>query len=137
MKRHWRVILATAALVGWLAYLGYAAAMRSRELIVSHSQASVASAAVVAELAGQGPTALVVEPLWGTCPQGSVEIVNLRDARGFNGPGQYLLYLAQRGESWVLVGQSHSPNNDLAGVGPPIIYPWTEDVRKQADKLRR
>jgi hypothetical protein len=36
----------------------------------------------------------------------------------------------------AVVGQQRSPGNDLAGVGKPLIYPWNDDVRKQAEKLR-
>jgi hypothetical protein len=138
MSPRWRLILAGAAFLGWLAYLGYAAATKSHAPIVSHSQASAATAAVVAEVTdGPAPTIAVVEKLWGEGPTGPVEVVNLPDARGFTGPGKYLLYLFPVHDGWAVVSPPRSPEDrskDMPQV--PLIYPWSDDVRKQDEKLR-
>ena len=139
MSPRWRLILAALAFAGWVAYLGYAAAAKSRAPIVSHIQASAAQAAVVADVAGPDEPVEVKEQgkLWGDGPGGKVEVANLADARGFAGPGKYLLYLERRHNSWLVVGQQRSPGTDLTGVGKPLIYPWSDDVRKQEEKLRK
>ncbi len=137
MNSRWRLILASVLFVSWMAYLGYAAFTKSRAPIVSHIQAAVATAAVVAEMQDHGPSAKVVEKLWGEAAEGNLEVQNLPQARGYTGPGQYLLYLTQRGGAWRITGQQRSPGSDLTGVGDPLIYPWSEDVRKQAEKLRQ
>ena len=64
-------------------------------------------------------------------------MVNLAEARGFAGPGKYLLYLVPVHERWAAVGHQHSPGDTTKpeSLGP-LIYPWSEDVRKQAEKLK-
>jgi hypothetical protein len=131
-----RLFLAATLFICWIAYLGYAAAMKSRAPIVSHIQASAASAAVVAEVNSLDAKPKVTEKLWGDMPEGEIEVLNLSEARGFVGPGKYLLYLERRHAMWLIVGQQRSPGNDLSGVGKPLIYPWSDDVRVQAEKLK-
>jgi len=58
-----------------------------------------------------------------------IDVENLPRASGFTGPGQYLLLLTD--PPFTIVGQQRSPGNDLSGVGPPLIYRWSDDVRKQ------
>ena len=68
-------------------------------------------------------------------------VVNLSKAAGYSGPGPYLLLLNKdpsdglmNGQPlYILVGQQRSPGADLDGVGPPMIYPWTDKTR---DDLR-
>jgi hypothetical protein len=141
MSARLRLVLAGAAFLAWMGYLGYAAVTKSRAPIVSRIQASAASAAVVAEVSAAGdrpsPAAVVAERLWGEGPTGTVEVVNLAEARGFAGPGKYLLYLVPAHEGWALVGAQHSPGDGhRAESQPPLIYPWGEDVREQAEKLK-
>jgi hypothetical protein len=75
-------------------------------------------------------------------------ILNLPDVRGFDGPGQYLLLLNPESfflqnqnnpqdQTFTVVGQQRSPGNDLTGVGKPIIYRWSDDVRKEYESLHR
>lgn len=138
MSPRLRLTLAAVAFVGWIAYLGYAVAMKSRAPVVSHAQAAAATTAVVAELGGTAEPVAVVEKLWGEGPAaGPIEVLNLADSRGFTTQGKYLLYLVPRHGGWLVVGQQRSPGSDLSGVTPVLIYPWGEDVRKQAEKLRR
>jgi hypothetical protein len=143
MNPRLRLILAAVAFLGWLGYLGYAAATKSRAPIVSHIQAAAAEAAVVAEVTEgakdkPSPAAVVTEQLWGDGPTGPVEVVNLPGTRGFVGSGKYLLYLVRVHEGWAVVSPPRSPedrNKDTPTT--PLIYPWSDDVRKQAEKLRR
>ena len=137
MSPRWRFVLAAAAFLGWLGYLGYAAVTKSRAPAVSHIQSAAADAAVVAEL-GDGPpaTVAVVERLWGQGPEGSVDVLNLANARGYAGPGKYLLYLGHFRDGWAVVGGQRSPGDAVDG-SVALIYPWSEDVRVQAEKLKR
>lgn len=151
MSRHWRLILAVAAFVGWLGYLGYATRTKSRGPFVSHAQAAAARYAVVGEVE-IGPDGVptgrvkVVEALTPNSPAANTTIfvTNLAGAQGFTGPGDYLLLLidspfatAGTNPTYSLVGQQRSPGNDLSGVGKPLIYRWNDDVRKQIDKHLR
>ncbi|MCE9561373.1 MAG: hypothetical protein K8U57_04905 [Planctomycetes bacterium] len=137
MSQRWRLILSAVAFLGWISYLGYAAAMKSHAPIVSHVQASAATAAVIAEITDLETRRAVAEKLWGDGPVGDVEILNLAGVKGFVGPGKYLLYLEKHHGAWYIVGQQRSPGNELGGVGPPLVYPWNDDVRKQAEKLEK
>lgn len=157
MSPRWRLILAAAAFLGWLAYLGYAAAVKSHDPIVSRAQAAAAKYQIVAEVkAGAdgkaaAQVAKVVEPLLteGAPAAGTdIFVSNLPEAK-FDGEGRYLLLVIPDPTirfartdgpplpTFAVVGQQRSPGTDLTNVGPPLIYPWTEDVRKQAEKLRR
>ncbi|MBA4189957.1 MAG: hypothetical protein C0467_18385 [Planctomycetaceae bacterium] len=137
MSPRWRLILAAFAFLSWIVYLGYAAAMKSRDPIVSHIQAAAAPTAVVAEVTALDAKVTVSEKLSKDGPEGVVEVLNLAETRGFANAGKYLLYLEPRHGAWLIVGQQRSPGNDISGVGKPLIYPWTDDVRKQAEKLRK
>ena len=136
MSPRWRLILAGAAFLGWLAYLGYAAATKSHAPIVSHIQASAATAAVVAEVS-DGPSAhvTVAEKLWGDDSSGAVEVLNLPVTRRFTGSGKYLLYLYPVHDGWAVVGPQRSPCDTISSGSSPI-YPWNLDVRQQEEKLR-
>jgi hypothetical protein len=139
-----RLIVAAVLLAGWLGWLGYAALSKNRGPVVSRAQAAAATNPVVAEVAA-GPdgkpatTATVVEPLTGRGPVAGaeVEVANLPDAAGYDGPGAYLLLLVPRrgAESFAVAGQQRSPGYDLAGVGPPKVYRWTDEVRAQARRV--
>ncbi len=132
-----RLFAASVLFIGWIAYLGYAATMKSRDPIVSHIQAAVAATAVVAKVNSVDERGVkTISKLWGEGPEGEFEVINLADVRGFVGPGEYLLYLERYHGGWRIVGQQDSPGTHLSGVGKPLIYPWTDDVRKQAEKLK-
>jgi hypothetical protein len=91
----------------------------------------------------------VVEVIESLRPDGPVAgtkigVRNLPDSAGYTGPDDngYLLLLKKDDDllidghpSYVLVGQQRSPGADLEGVGPPMIYPWSEDVRRQVMRL--
>jgi hypothetical protein len=90
----------------------------------------------------------VVEKLHPAGPEPGTEIgvSNLPACTGYTGPGEYLLLLTpdptatiDGHPAYVLVGQQRSPGADLDGVGPPMIYPWTDktrdDLRAQVQRL--
>ena len=91
----------------------------------------------------------VVEVLRGDGPPvGSEQFVtNLPSVQGFSGPGQYLLLVTldpvarmvrangPEYRPFTVVGQQRSPGNDLAGVGKPLVYLWSDDMRRQFETL--
>jgi len=141
MNPRWRLVLAAAAFIGWLSYLGYAALRKSREPAISRAQAAAAKFALVAELkdgTDQKPDMHVVvketlTPGNGPAADAEIDVENLPGAAGYSGAGRYLLFLTA--PPYTLVGQQRSPGNDLTGVGPPLIYRWSEDMRKQFELL--
>jgi len=144
ISKRMRLFVALSLFIAWMGYLGYAALTKSHSPIVSHAQAAAAEVAVVADVEADqdGKPAMkvkVVETLLTGGPQAgtSLFVVNLPDARGFEGPGQYLLLLIPDLPQYYVVGQIRSPGNDLANVGKPAIYRWNDDVRKQYEKLHR
>jgi len=142
MNGRWRLALAAVAFIGWLSYLGYAALTKNRGPVVSHIQAAAAKHAIVAEVSA-GPDGkpdqhiTVVETLSkdGPANGSKIEVDNLSRASGFTGTGQYLLFLTD--PPFLVVGQQRSPGNDLSGVGSPLIYRWSNEVKEQYEKLTK
>ncbi|HJZ58020.1 MAG TPA: hypothetical protein VKE74_23970 [Gemmataceae bacterium] len=149
-----RLIVAVALFLGWIGWLAYAALSKSHGPVVSRAQATATTYAVLAEVpagADGKPTARprVVEVLAGDGPPADTQlfVANLPEAKGFAGAGPYLLLLtpdpsvgrvALNGQdlpAYSVVGQQRSPGYDLAGVGSPMIYPASDDVKAQAEKL--
>lgn len=131
-----RLAASAVLLVAWLSWLGYTALAKNRGPVVSRTQAAAATLAVVAEVpAGEGARPVEVkEVLAGTPPAGPLTVANLGEAAGFEGPGTYLLLLAKgRADAFAVVGPLRSPGYDIAGAGPPTVYPWTPAVRAQAE----
>ncbi|MCS7020779.1 MAG: hypothetical protein NZU63_02995 [Gemmataceae bacterium] len=146
--------VATAAFVGWLGWLTYAALTKERGPILSRSLIAVATHPVVAELredatvAGAPATEVVVHQALsdrGPPPESRIEVVNLPRARLWDGPGEYLLLLvpvpategmAPAGSSprYRLVSQPRSAGYDPYDP-PPVIYRWNESLRRQWQAL--
>jgi hypothetical protein len=148
------LFVAAVLFTGWMSYLGYAALTKSHAPTVSHIQFAAARDAVVGEVRSDedGKPAIqvkVVQWLFQSRqnPAGEVSVLNLSEVKGYDGPGQYLLLLqpeqtlpprplqAPEPVSYLVVGQQRSPGNDLGGVGKPLVYRWTDDVRKQFELL--
>jgi hypothetical protein len=149
-----RLIVALALFLAWLGWLGYAAMSKSRGPVVSRVQATATTYAVVAEVSAgtEGKPAAqprVIEVIAGDGPPANtiLLVANLPEAKGFTGPGQYLLLLTPDPSvgrvvidgkdlpAYAVVGQQRSPGYDLANVGPPMIYPVSDDVKAQAERL--
>lgn len=139
-----RLIVVAALFLGWLGWLGYAALHKNTGPVVSRAQAAAASFAVVADLdaGADGKPAAKAKAGKSLLPGGPAEgtdfpVVNLPDAAGFDGPGQYLLLLVKdpASEAYYVVGQKRSPGFDLENVGHPLIYRWSPDVEAQARRL--
>jgi hypothetical protein len=142
MRGRWRLVLAAAAFLAWLSYLGYAALTKDRGPVISRAQAAAAKSAIVATVADEGgkprPLVKVNESLWPNGPSAGteIEIENLpsaTDRGGYTGPGDYLLLLTD--PPFRLVGQQRSPGNDFANSGPPLIYRWSDGVRRQFERI--
>jgi len=140
MRQRWRLVLAAAAFIAWLTYLGYAALTKNRGPVISRAQIAAARFDVVAEVKGGADgkpdkQVRVIETLSkdGPAKDSTIDVENLPRASGYTGPGQYLLLLTE--SPFTVVGQQRSPGNDLSGVGPPLIYQWSDDVRKQYEAM--
>ena len=151
-----RLVVAATLFVGWLVWLGYTAGAKNRGPVVSHVQAAAAAHAVAAELKAdaEGKPALEVKVLESLKPGSpekdtSLYVINLADAKGFDGPGEYLLLLSAdptprqipvNGKDLPmrsLVGMQRSPGYELSGTGGPLIYRMSDSVREQFQKLSR
>ncbi len=154
MNRKLRLALTAMLFLAWLGWLGYAALNKNRGPVVSHAQAAATKFVVIAEVKARddgkpSPIVSVVEPLSPGAPAAGSEqyITNLPQSTGFTETGRYLLLLIPDADltmlrtdgpqtmPFVVVGQQRSPAYDLAGVGPPMIYPDSPEVRKQAEAL--
>lgn len=151
-----RLVAAAALFAGWLAWLGYTALTKYRGPVVSHVQVEAAAHAVVAEVKadkdGKPDTAVrITESLKSNSPAVGTElyVMNISDAKGFDGPGEYLLLLTDNlnpremplnGKNLPmrsLVGMQRSPGYELSGTGGPLIYRMSDGVRAQFQKLTR
>ncbi|HEY2908747.1 MAG TPA: hypothetical protein VGI99_00785 [Gemmataceae bacterium] len=148
------LVVAAAAFIGWLSYLSYTALMKNRGPVVSRVQAAAAAHAVVVELSPgangkPSPEAKIVESFTAGSPAAGTEIyvVNIADASGFEGPGEYLLLLGAGAKNQVIpihgkdmpmfavVGPQRSPGYEVTSEGHPLIYRMSEQVRSQAKSL--
>ena len=149
-----RLLLAAALFLGWLVWLSASALEKNRGPVVSRVQAAAAAHAVVGELSTgpDGKPAAEVQ-IAETLTEGSpaagtaIYVMNLAEAKGFDGPGQYLLFLSANpavrtvpinGKDvpvFAVVGAQRSPGYELANSGSPTIYRWTKEVQAQAKPL--
>jgi hypothetical protein len=93
--------------------------------------------------------AFVVEVIEQLHPNGpaagtKIGVKNLPDCAGYTGAddNEYLLLLIRDDDAlidghpaYVLVGQQRSPGSEFDRTSPPMIYPWSEDVRQQVKRL--
>lgn len=141
-----RLALAAALFFGWMALLGYTAFNKSRAPIVSRAQAAGSLVALRAKLTDGGdgrpaPQAEALDKITADGPKpGPIVVLNLPNASGFAGDGEYLLLLVPAvsldgKDTYRVTGQQRSPGSELDGVGPPKIYAWSADVEAQTRRL--
>lgn len=144
-----RLIVAALLFFGWLGWLAYAVSQKGTVQIVSRAQTTGAPLWVVATIT-VGPDGLpnvkatVKETLKGDAITGEIEVANLRSALipvasadGTRTPiaGDYLLALERVGDrTYRVAGLPRSPGYEAREAASPLIYPWTDDVRKQIGK---
>jgi len=148
------LVVAAAAFIGWLSYLSCTALRKNRGPVVSRVQAAAAAHAVVVELSAgpngkPAPETKIIETFTSGFPAAGTEIyvVNLADATGFEGPGEYLLLLGAGAENQVIpihgkdlpmfsvIGPQRSPGYEVGSDGHPLIYRMSDQVRAQANSL--
>jgi hypothetical protein len=140
-----RFVLALAALVLWLAYLGYLVWTlpergTSAERL-SNPQVLASTLDVVATVTSAGAPVTVEEVLYSKNDRSkelvgqSLEVTNLGDCRSpfdFTGPGKYLLLLEPAGEEYQVVRVPLSPGYLVPPRdNPPRIYPATDEMLSQ------
>jgi hypothetical protein len=144
-----RLIAAILLFLAWIAYLGYTAATNywNKPDLVSRAQLTEATALVVADLTTDEegkPKVLtkITHRLSVSGPVAGTEIVveNLPSAqppgKPFPGPGEYLLPLIATGDRvYRIAGLPRSPGYPPMQFVRPVIYPWTEAVKAQIQKL--
>lgn len=153
-----RLLAAAVLFFGWLCWLGYLAATKTRPLVVSHSQVMAADRFVSAEVTLAPDTGIpnktvtVVEDLRpvGAPLAGAIEVRNIELAEvtgghtRFQDRGRYLLMLspvpAAGDRAFELTrppGRIHKPAGaERVEPGRPWAYVWDNDeVRRQFAEL--
>jgi len=141
-----RLIVAALLFVSWLGWLGYAVSRKGTVQIVSRAQLAAATHLVIAEIS-VGPDgvpltrALVKESQSGEKLTGPIVVRNLASAmtplpiaNDSRKPvaGDYLLPLVKLATGvYEIAGLPRSPGYEAQTPRSPVIYPWTEDVKKQ------
>jgi hypothetical protein len=141
-----RLLIASALLAGWVAWLGYKALSRGRDYpVLSHSQLLVSALDVIADVksAADGsadPVVVVREVHWPSASAGlagtSITVTNLPSSLGFQGTGEYILPLV-RGEGpgeYRVAGLPRSPGFD-SFASPHFIYPVLPITRQQLEAI--
>ena len=145
-----RAFLAVAAVLffGWLAWLSYTALTKSREPIVSRSQAALAPPPGGREDRGrrqrcagkEGGRDRIAQKRRPSAQGHAAGDRELPPRGGFAGPGEYLLLLPIE-VSDIRDGMPVFQLLGTRGPGtesdPPTIYRWTPDVAAQAKRLYR
>ncbi len=150
--RWWATLLAAALWLVWILWLGYAAVTKERGPILSRLQVAAATHAVVADIDAdeQGrPRSQFQVRQWLSPPPSPqpdrIEVPELLRARGWTGPGPYLLLLegpaptspeSPQPPVFHLVGPQRVPGLDRAGP-EPTIYPWTDSIRRQWERRQQ
>jgi type II secretory pathway pseudopilin PulG len=121
----------------------------NKELRALHARGAGVARATTALRGDDGKPAFaatVVEQLTPTGPATGSQIAvgNLPAAGGYVGPGDYLLLLVKDDDATIddhpayyLVGQQRSPGAELADIGPPMIYAWTDETRADLERQVR
>jgi hypothetical protein len=148
MKRANVLFIAAGVVFGlWTAWLAYEAATTTNVIIVSRPQLLMASIVVEADVpAGIGEREVIVKhiyrwenpPAWDKGAPRKVIVSDLGGARGWRGPGAYVLALEAgsdpQKQTYRLVpvpsspGFRPQPDSELA---KPPIYPATDSTRYQ------
>src|SRR5437868_14387896 len=98
-----RLIGAVGLFVAWMGWLGYLALTARHPLVLSRPQFLVSSLDVIAQIKDKDDTQIVVREVhWPNTADlkkelvgKKISIVNLQDAKGWNGPGEYILALVR------------------------------------------
>lgn len=145
-----RLIAAAALFLGWLAWLGYTAIAKNRGPVVSAVQVAAAAHAVIADVRSgndgkPAPDVNVTEPLLPNSPEAgkAIFIQNMAEVKGYEGPGEYLLLLAENPRPLdmplnganlpmrAIVGPQRSPGYETSPAANPVIYRNSPAIRAQ------
>lgn len=146
-----KLAIATLAFVSWMVWLGIAVANKGTVQIVSTAQLTDASHLVVVEVttneSGDARTTAMITMVIRTPPNdpvsGTIEIDRLDKAvtpLPVNGSrrisaGEYLVPLVKTPLGFRIAGLPRSPGFEGAVLEQPIVYPWTDDVKKQLRRI--
>jgi len=141
------LIISVALFVAWLTYLGIQAwQYRKPPIIVSRSQLLAAQYDATANLQpdkdGRIDTRVkVLEVLFAADKEGpqqgqEIDVQNLGDCNGYQGPGTYVLPLVKRGIVYQVTVPPLDPGVSAYRSFPPTIYLLNDQVRKQFQDIR-
>lgn len=140
-----RMVLAAVLFAAWIGWLGYAVSQKGRVQILSRAQFAGAPVWVVAEVTVDGGglpvgTVRVKETLRGQAPA----VLSVRNLSSAVTPlpvtgdsrtppaGDYLLALEPLSDgNYRIAGLPRSPGYEPQMPTRAVIYPWTDDVRRQ------
>ncbi len=149
LKRNWiPLAVSTTLFLAWLSWLGYQAYYHAYPVVVSRSQSAVAAYAVVAELSfqedGRPQREAMITEVFGQHPdreslRGQKLVVKNLPETQFpprhtpHEQNKYLLFLERVGDEFRVVTPPRSPGYEIMSKRP-LIYPWTNEVRKQLEQ---
>jgi len=153
-----KLVVAITLFVGWTAFIGYLALTSRDAIVVSRPQILVAPIVLEADVPQGSEDVRTVkvtqiyrgQPLLSVDPEVTrpenleIRVAGFREARGWRGPGDYLLVL-QRASEGKAAGFELTPLPPSPGFPPPnhlerlqpAIYPVTPSVRAQAEAALR
>ncbi|CAN5253801.1 hypothetical protein BH11PLA2_BH11PLA2_30490 [soil metagenome] len=146
-----RLIVALALFLGWLAWLGWAVSQKGTVQIVSRAQLAAATHWVIVEVkAGEdgipNSKVNVKQVVFGDPITGEIEVKNLPSSatpvpvKGDSRtppPGEYLVALVKITDGlYRIAGLPRSPGYEAQFPERAVIYPWTDDVKKQIESFK-
>jgi hypothetical protein len=137
-----RLALAATAFFAWIGVLAWTVAGNGKLPVLSKAQLTAAQSLIVADvtLDGQGLPAdavTVTSTVRGKTVTGKVSISNLPQAiaaGSYKTPaaGPHLIPVVPVGDTLLAIaGLPPSPGMNVPQPPRPIIYPWTDEVKKQ------
>jgi hypothetical protein len=143
-----RFVLAVAAFVLWLGWLGYLVLTASQPVVLSRSQFLVTECTIVAELHQpfDAPTTVTVKEVHGPCAppratselpavNSTIQITNLHQCGGWTESGDYILALVRNADGFTYRVTPLPSTPGYPGTNPPLIYPANAQTRSQMKSL--
>lgn len=137
-----RLALAATAFFAWIGVLAWTVAGNNKRPVLSRAQLTAAQSLIVADVTidGQGLPAeavTVTSTVRGKTVTGQVTISNLPQAiaaGSYKTPavGPHLIPVIPMSDTlFTIAGLPPSPGMNVPQSPRPIIYPWTDEVKKQ------
>lgn len=141
-----RLALTVLLFAGWLGYLAYLAATTTHPIVLSRPQFLMSTFDVVAQVDAEdhlpAPKVTIQEVSWPAGEQSkwagkTVEVTNLHQAVGWQGPGEYILPLIPVGNAYQVAPTPPSPGYPGRQLSVYHIYPRTAETMRQLHSIRK